>query len=229
MPRSARVVIPGHPHHITQRGNDQRDVFYTDVDRKVYLSLLKEYTAEHAVQVLGFCLMSNHVHVIATPATATGLAKALGRTHNDYSRWLHIHRRESGHLWQNRFFSCPLDGPYIWAALGYVERNPVRSGLVSRCEEWRWSSAQSHLGYGRTDWLNLELWAQNWTPGMWKSWLENGFAADEIRDRLLEATRTGRPLGDNAFVEICEEKSGLLLRPGKRGPKPKAGRATAAD
>lgn len=229
MPRQPRVVIPGRPHHITQRGNGQRDVFYTEVDRSVYISLLKKYTAEYAVQVLGFCLMTNHVHVIATPATAAGLTQAFGRTHNDYSRWLHVHRRESGHLWQSRYFSCPLDGPYIWAALAYVERNPVRAGLVAHCEDWHWSSAQFHLGRASSDWLTTDFWAQNWTTGMWRSWLEKGFAEDEIRGRLLEATRTGRPLGEAGFVETCEQQSGRLLRPKRSGPKPKSGYATSAN
>jgi REP element-mobilizing transposase RayT len=111
MPRQRRVVLPGRPHHITQRGNNRRDVFFEDKDHELYLSLLSEYTAKYQVEILGYCLMTNHVHLIAVPADATGLAKAIGRVHNDYARWLHIRRRESGHLWQNRFFSCPLGMP----------------------------------------------------------------------------------------------------------------------
>src|SRR6476469_9326568 len=114
MPRQRRVVLPGRPHHITQRGNNRRDVFFEDRDRELYLSLLREYIAKYQVQILGYCLMTNHVHLIAVPADATGPAKAIGRVHNDYARWLPIRRRESGHLWQNRFFSflwrMPLPG-----------------------------------------------------------------------------------------------------------------------
>ena len=114
MPRQRRVVLPGRPHHITQRGNNRRDVFFEDSDRELYLSLLREYAAKYQVEILGYCLMTNHVHLIAVPADATGPAKAIGRVHNDYARWLPIRRRESGHLWQNRFFSflwrMPLPG-----------------------------------------------------------------------------------------------------------------------
>src|SRR4051795_5186720 len=112
MPRLRRAVLPGCLHHITQRGNNRRQVFFDDRDREMYLILLQEYAAEYSLAVLGFCLMTNHVHLIAIPGATTSLAKALGRTHHDYARWLHIRRRESGHLWQNRFFSCPLEDAY---------------------------------------------------------------------------------------------------------------------
>jgi putative transposase len=175
MARIPRLVLPGRPHHVTQRGNNRQNVFFSDNDRELYLSLLKEYTAEYNVAVLGYCLMTNHIHVVAVPANATGLAKALGRTHNDYARWLNIRRRQSGHLWQNRFFSCPLDTPYTWAALAYVERNAVRAGLVTACEQWPWSSARPHLGETHwPEWLALDLWTQNWNPTLWRAALNEG-------------------------------------------------------
>lgn len=222
MPRQRRLVLPGRPHHITQRGNNRRDVFFAEGDRNVYLSLLKEYVAAYSVSIWGYCLMSNHVHLIAVPADAAGLAKALGRTHNDYSRWLNIRRRESGHLWQNRFFSCPLDDAYTWAALAYVERNPVRAGIVAQCDEWRWSSACRHLGAaGWCDWVDLEQWSRNWTPALWRAVLTEGLAEADLQARLQEATRTGRPLGRDEFVDRCERQAGLPLRRRKPGPKPK--------
>ena len=152
MPRQRRAVLPGRPHHITQRGNNRRDVFFEDTDRELYLSLLREYAAKYRVEILGYCLMTNHVQLIAVPADATGPAKAIGRVHNDYARWLPIRRRESGHLWQNRFFSCPLEDASTWAALAYVERNAVRAGMVAQCEEWAWGSARQHLS--TTDWCD---------------------------------------------------------------------------
>ena len=222
MPRRRRLIVPGFPHHVTQRGNNCRDVFYSNADRDVYLSLLKEYTAENQVDVLGYCLMTNHVHLILVPHHARALAKALGRTHNDYSRWLHIRRGESGHLWQNRFFSCPLDGAYTWAALAYVERNAVRAGLVPRCEDWPWSSARRHVGAAHCcDWLNVENWSQNWTSALWRTVLNDGLAEADIQYRLQEATRTGRPLGQEQFIDRCEQQFEVTLRRQKPGPKPK--------
>lgn len=93
-----------------------------------------------------YCLMTNHIHIIASPTKSTGLAKALGRAHNDYARWLNVRRGESGHLWQNRYFSCPIESRYLWSVLAYVERNPVRAGMVSRCGDWPCSSAAMHSG-----------------------------------------------------------------------------------
>jgi putative transposase len=222
MPRHPRIVLPGRPHHVTQRGNNGREVFFSDADREIYLSLLKGYAADYSVDVLGFCLMTNHVHLIAVPNTGTGLAKALGQTHNDYSRWLHIRRRESGHLWQNRYFSCPLDNAHTWAALAYIERNPVAAALVPRAEDWPWSSARYHLGLADVPaWLDVNLWSQNWGPGLWRSAIDKGLGEAGIRVRLQEATRIGRPLGNDEFVTNCETQSGLHLRKRKPGPKPK--------
>jgi putative transposase len=218
MPRERRLVLPGRPHHITQRGNNRRDVFFADSDRELYMSLLKEYTAEYQVKILGYCLMTNHVHLIAVPAAPSGLAKALGRTHNDYARWLHIRRRESGHLWQNRFFSCPLDDAYTWAVLAYVERNPVRAGIVAQCEDWPWSSARQHLGASSCEWLELEVWSQSWTPALWRVALSEGLAEADTHARLHEATRTGRPLGEDEFVERCERQGRKSHSALKRSP-----------
>jgi putative transposase len=92
-----------------QRGNHQQTVFFGDASRKFYLDALRDYCSRHSVRITGYCLMGNHVHILAVPERPDGLAKALGGAHNDYARWLHLHRRQSGHLWQNRFYSCPLD------------------------------------------------------------------------------------------------------------------------
>ena len=201
MPRTGRVVIPQCPHHITQRGNNRRDVFFNDGDRETYLRLLRTYSSEYAVDILGYCLMTNHIHVVAAPSTETGLAKAFGLAHNDYSRWLNIRRGESGHVWQNRFFSCPVESRYLWAVLAYVERNPVRAGLAGKSDDWRWSSARDHLSRpGTHEWLNVEAWARNWTPGAWKIALEEGLDEAELKMRLVESTKTSRPLGDDLFI-----------------------------
>jgi putative transposase len=209
MARGPRIVIPNCPHHVTQRGNNRQDVFFSDVDREIYLKLLKKYTAAYHVDVLGYCLMTNHVHIIVTPATPDALSRAIGLTHNDYSRWLHIRRSESGHLWGHRFYSCPIESRYLSAVLAYVERNPVRAGLVPHCDAWHWSSAQAHLAtspHPSHDWLNLTPWATNWTPTLWHTALEDGLSEAEMQARILEATRTGHPLGDPTFIETIKQQ-----------------------
>jgi putative transposase len=220
MARRSRVVIPDIPHHITQRGNNGRDVFFRDADRTNYLGLLGQYCSEYGVSVVGYCLMTNHVHLIAIPAQQTSLAKALGRTHNDYSRWLNVGRQESGHVWQNRFYSCPLDMCHLWHSLAYTERNPVRAGMVAAAEHWRWSSAAAHLQLDNAnDCLQMEGWWERWSADQWRTVLEHGLEEACFQARIAEATSTGRPLGDDAFVHLCERRSGMVLRPQKRGPK----------
>ncbi len=132
MPRNPRVVAVGVPHHVTQRGSDHRDVFWHDRDRRAYLEALFEYAARYGLEVWGYCLMRNHVHFIAVPLRELSLARVFGRTHSDYARYANVLRRGCGHLWQARFYSCPLDETAAWRALTYVERNPVRAGLVQQ-------------------------------------------------------------------------------------------------
>ena len=130
MPRFARVVIPLCPHHITQRGNERRDIFFTPVDREVYLGLLQQYAEHHSVAVLGYCLMTNHVHLVLIPAHASSLAKLLREAQMRYSQYRHAVERGNGHLWQSRYYSCPVEPDRLGALMRYVELNPVRAGLV---------------------------------------------------------------------------------------------------
>src|SRR5439155_21851386 len=146
MPRVARIVIPGLPHHVTQRGNNRQDVFFVDDDRVAYLKLLGQQCRKHGVSLLGYCLMNNHVHLIAVPATAAALARAIGRAHWLYTRYLNDMHGRSGHLWQNRFFSAALDDHHALLATRYVEWNPLRARICRKAQRYRWSSAAAHCG-----------------------------------------------------------------------------------
>jgi putative transposase len=130
MPRAARIVVPGVAHHVTQRGNNRQDVFFTDDDRRFYLKPLREQAERFVLAVTGYCLMTNHVHLIVTPGEQQSLARAVGTMHLIYSQYVNRLHGRSGHLWQNRFYSCPLDGEHEVAAVRYAERNPVRAGMV---------------------------------------------------------------------------------------------------
>ncbi|HLK61868.1 MAG TPA: transposase [Bryobacteraceae bacterium] len=222
MPRFARVVVPGCWHHVTQRGNHQQTVFFDNSDRQLYLELLRDHAARHSVRITGYCLMNNHVHLLAVPEREDGLARALGRAHNDYARWINLRQRTTGHLWQNRFFSCPLDESHSWEALRYVELNPVRAGLAKSATEWRWSSARTHAGgTDRASLLDLSAWADRWAPGTWEDALAIGISDAALLARIREATRTGRPVGSAAYVEHLEAATGRPLRPGHPGPRKK--------
>ncbi|HSW45266.1 MAG TPA: transposase [Phycisphaerae bacterium] len=165
MPRVARIVVPGMPHHITQRGNNRQDVFFVDDDRRMYLQLLKAQAEIHGLAVLGYCLMTNHVHLIGVPRYEQSLAKAVGRTHFLYSQYINRFHKRSGHLWQNRFFSCALDEVHLLRGLAYVERNPVRAKRVRVAWQYEWSSASAHAGgMDVSGFLDLGEWRRMWVP-----------------------------------------------------------------
>jgi putative transposase len=222
MARMARVVAPGCWHHITQRGNRRQTVFFDDADRAMYLQLLARHCRRASVGIVGYCLMGNHVHLVAIPKAETGLAKAMGLTHGDYARWLNMKRGEVGHLWQNRFFSCVLDERHQAEALRYVELNPVRAGLVQKATDWLWSSAMAHVtGVDRAGILEAAEWELRWNAAAWSDVLEQGVEDAAMLERIREATQTGRPMADPDFVQELEAKVQRHLRPQKRGPKAK--------
>ncbi len=221
MPRTARIAIPDVPHHITQRGNNRQDVFFVDDDRHVYLSLLKEHAEKYGLEILGWCLMTNHIHLIARPSTPVSLAKALGRTHFRYTQYINRFHRRSGHLWQNRFFSCPLGREHFWQALRYVEQNPLRAGLVRQPWKYPWSSAKAHLdGQDPTDLLNLSYWRQISSQVDWREALEKKQSGEIILQLRLN-THTGRPLAGDAFISKLEKLVNKRLRPLPVGRPPK--------
>src|SRR5258708_19710290 len=146
MGRFSRVVVPELAHHVTQRGNARRDVFFTPQDRQVYLGLLRQYSEHYALRILGYCLMSNHVHLVALPQVPDSLAKTLREVHGRYARYRNAIERVTGHLWQNRYYSCAFEGVRLASVMRYVELNPVRATLVRSASDYAWSGAVTHLG-----------------------------------------------------------------------------------
>ncbi|HQL55224.1 MAG TPA: transposase [Phycisphaerae bacterium] len=225
MPRIARIVVPGCPHHITQRGNNRQDVFFVDDDRRTYLDLLHDRCEAAGVGVLGYCLMTNHVHVVAVPPDEVALAAAIGRAHFLYSQYINRLHGRSGHLWQGRFYSAALDEPHTWAALRYVECNPLRARLVRKPWRYAWSSAAAHVGEGpdASGLLDLAAWAADWTPARWRAQLAKPLTDAEIA-RLRRCVHTGRPLATDKWLSKLERKLGQRLRPRPVGrPKAKKG------
>ena len=145
MARIARVVAEHYPHHITQRGNRRQDTFFCDDDYRYYIQLMAEWCGKCGVTIWAYCLMPNHVHLIAVPESEDGLRRALGEAHRRYTRHINFREKWKGHLWQGRFASFLMDEEYLLAAARYIELNPVRTGLVSIPEEYPWSSAKAHI------------------------------------------------------------------------------------
>ena len=196
------------------------EVFFSEEDREEYLRLLAESGREHGVGILGYCLMSNHVHLLVIPDDEDSLAAGLGRAHERYTRGINFREGWRGYLWQGRFFSCPLDERGAMEVLRYIELNPVRAGLVKRAEQWAWSSAGAHVK-GRHDSV-VKGRAFGMEGEEWKEFLREGTGEDELK-RIRRHVRTGRPMGDDAFVDRVERMLKRPLRRGKPGPK-KAGR-----
>ena len=219
MPRIARVVAVGVPHHVTQRGNNRQQVFFSDLDRRFYMTLLQHQSARHGLRVLGWCLMPNHIHIVGIPEHEHSLAHALGRAHYEYTIYLNRQKIRSGHLWQNRFFSAPLDRDHLHTALRYVDLNPVRAGLVERAVEYAWSSATAHVN-GCDEWglLDQENWGNISTRGDWADALRDPVMEADEMTRLRKATKTGRPLGSDGFVEKLEARLERPLKRRKTGP-----------
>jgi len=218
MPRQARVVIPGCPHHVTQRGNNRQDVFLTDADRTFYLDVLAEQSVKFGLQVEAYCLMTNHLHLVVTPQSPDSLAKAVGRTNLYYTRHINGLHGRSGHLWQDRFFSSTLGDEYYWTAMIYVERNPVRARLVRKAWRYPWSSAAAHVGgVDRTGLLDLPDWDKHLAPGVdWAQCLST--PQDEATEgRIRSWNSRGCPLASDTFISKLETRLNRRLRPRPRG------------
>lgn len=216
MPRIARVVVPGIPHHVTQRGNRRQESFLCDGDYEYYLALMADHCRDHAVDVWAYCLMPNHVHLVLVPADEDGLRRALGEAHRQYACVVNDREGWRGHFWQERFHSFPMDEAHLLMAVRYVELNPVRAGLTRRASEWRWSSVRAHLE-GRDDVLVRAGPMRELVPD-WGAYLREGLD-DKAIDTIRLHERTGRPLGNAKFIESLEEKLGRKLKPARRGRK----------
>jgi putative transposase len=227
MSREARVVAEGVPHHITQRGNNRQDVFLLDEDRRFYIEALRAKSQQHGLAILGYCLMTNHVHLIAVPRHAASLARAIGQTHWRCTMRFNKKYGRSGHLWQNRFYSCLLGPTHLVSALAYVDLNPVRAGLVGRGPQYPWSSAAAH-GSGTVEDPLIDSWAWSETglASDWEERLQAGSAGARDVD-LRRATYSGLPFGDEKFVEKMESRLGRRLHPKPPGRAPKALQMTA--
>ena len=201
MPRSARWVVPGVAHHVTQRGTNRQIVFYSRRDRCVYLDQLTRNASAEGVRILAYCLMHNHIHLILVPPAADSLAVVLRRTHGRYAQYFNARKGRTGHLWQNRFYSCPMDEHHLWAALRYVERNPVRARLTADPAAWPWSSAAAHLGQSEPlPGLDTAFWHESGGAQRWSELLAEPDEEAWLQ-RFRRATYAGNPLGTEEFVE----------------------------
>jgi len=216
MARMARVVVPGIPHHIIQRGNRRMETFFSDADYREYMYLMAEWCNRCKVEVWSYCLMPNHIHIIAIPETEDGLRRAIGEAHRRYTRYINFQKGWKGHLWQGRFASFPMDERYTLATARYIELNPVKAGMVNRAEEYPWSSAKAHLR--REDNILVKVEPLLDINPSWSELLLSESSEEEY-EKLRRHERSGRPLGTEAFLDHLEALTSRKLRKQKPGPQ----------
>lgn len=219
MTRRARIVVPDCPHHVTQRGNRREPIFFEAGDQEIYRDLLAEQAAKARVEIWAYCLMPNHVHLIAAPGDVHGLGRAIGEAHRRYTNFINARGRWTGHLFQSRFASVPMDEAHLMACVRYVSLNPVRARLVARAQDWPWSSVRAHLAKDDDGLVRVgpvlarvESFATLLAP---RSADEESFA------KIREAEGNGRPLAAPDFVAGLERVLGRAIARRAPGRKPK--------
>lgn len=219
MGRIARIIYPGMPHHIVHRGNRHEKVFFNNIDRKRYLSLLAEACKRYMVEVWSWCLMTNHLHLLLSPADLIGLAKVMQCVAHNYALKINKQHNWAGRLWEVRYYSCVVHkDSYLWTVSGYIETNPVRAGLVAEPEQWEWSSARAHFLEKPDKYLKLKEWLDNDEREAYKRYVYEYLKQENI-DKIQRTTNTGRPLGTDDFITELEKRLGRELRPKKAGRK----------
>ena len=223
MARLPRLVIPGIPYHVTQRGNRRAQTFFEDGDYALYTDLLAQSAEKAGAEIWCYCLMPNHVHIIIAPSDEDGLRRTFADTHRRYTGCINARKRWTGHLWQGRFGAVAMDEAHLAAAVRYVSLNPVHARLVARAQDWRCSSVAAHLAEQDDALVRVAPVLERY--GRFAEFLGDS-VADEAGEaaawRALRMSETsGRPIGDAAWIESLEARSGRTLKPQKRGPKAK--------
>lgn len=216
MPRIARVVAVDEPHHVIQRGNRRQNVFFKAEDKQEYLNILRLQSKLFGLEVWAYCLMDNHVHLIVVPKEEDSLVRAIGETHQLYTRMVNFREKWRGYLWQGRFKSAPLDERYLYAAVRYVERNPVRARLVEKAEDYPWSSARFRVKKEASALLS-DFYLLDEIDD-WSEYLQGEEGHDDLK-RIRLQTHSGRPLGSMGYLRRLEGPLGRELVKRKPGPK----------
>ena len=219
MSRLPRIIVPGVPHQVTQRGNRRQRVFLGDDDYNLYKDWLAKSCRQNSVEVWSYCLMPNHVHLILVPADDSGLSRAVGETHRRYSSYINARLRVTGHLFQGRFGSVAMDELHLLAAFRYVAMNPVKAKMVAQATDWSWSSTKAHLR-GKDDGL------VSVRPLLDRVDDVSEFLAatpeQDLEIALEKGQSIGRPLMEEGMLVELERKLGRTIRPARRGrPKMK--------
>lgn len=216
MPRRPRFAPPGYYLHITQRGNYRQPTFHADRDRHLFLDLLARHSATRNVDVLAYCLMPNHYHLLARANEVNAIPRLMQAVNGQYATYLHGRLVRSGRLWQNRYYSCVLQHTHLLAALRYVELNPVRARIVDNPFRYPWSSATAHTP---ESWLDHDTFKRLVTPQDWPQILATAQTRHETAARR-HATNFERAFGTPEFTETLESEFRVQIQPRRIGRPP---------
>ena len=219
MSRQARIVIPETCHHITQRGNRGDPVFFEKVDYQTYLEILVERCHEAKIALLSYCLLPNQIHLVVEPQDSNSMARAIGEAHRRYTRYINEKKEWTGHLFQHRFFSYPMDEQNTLRAARFIETLPVTAQIAPKPENYLWSSAKFRIKV--IDNPVLKPFQSFHAMHNWSDFLSRPMDPNELRAIQLHL-QTGRPRGSDLFLDNIEAKIGRSVRPQKRGRKPKS-------
>ena len=206
MPQIARIVFTGVPHHLTQRGIRRQDVFFTTSDRINYLQWLQQYSGRYALDILGYCLMTNHIHIVATPRKPDSMGSTIRVVHMRHTQSVNKQNNWDGHLWRSRFFSTALDDYHLMVCLRYVEQNPVHAGMVKKTEDYLRSSASAHCGLLDDPTLSPGTGYDGKIDG-WGEILREIVPKEEV-ELIKKRTKSGVPCGDRKFLKKMGKLAG---------------------
>jgi putative transposase len=216
MPRRARMYIPGLPYHIVQRGNNREACFVEYENYQYYLELWQECASRYGVRVHAYCLMTNHIHVLATPDSKDSISRATRVIGSRYAQYFNKSNRRTGTLWEGRYKSSLVQSDrYFLTCSRYIELNPVTAGMVDRPEEYKWSSYRENA-WGEAGWMvphdeYLQLDADRSDRCAAYRELFRHHVHDDDVHLIRKSITYCQPLGDDRFRRQIEAKYGIKL------------------
>ena len=216
MPRIARIVGIGYPHHIIQRGNNRQNIFFDQEDKRLYLGWLKKYSLECSCTIHAYCLMNNHVHLLVVPQYNYSLAKTMQKLSLTFTQYINKKYKRTGRLWECRFYSALVDKElYLWSVGRYIERNPVRAKIVSKPDEYRWSSAKANIIDKEMDFIK-PIWQDDTEREEYNTFLNNPDKEEDI-ELIKKSTISGKPIGTKEFLNQIIETLGITINTRAKG------------